>query len=175
MGFAKQCHICTGDLNWWTPGRWEAACVNLTAAPPGQPQACTFFKKTTPVKINSCVFRLYSKRQNLCTKSIQGTLYTLYGGSAQLCFLHVFRVQLMYNFLCFPLTLLNGNVMTLDISQAIAQITWHNWLTHWVACRGSSIKYLSRGLETWRNYPSLDSWVWKHFACVCVWGRWSPS
>ena len=35
---AKQCHVRTQDPNRQTPGRREAECVNLTAAPPGRPQ-----------------------------------------------------------------------------------------------------------------------------------------
>lgn len=34
---AKQCHVCTWDLNRRTPGRREAEGANLTTAPPGRP------------------------------------------------------------------------------------------------------------------------------------------
>ena len=43
MAFAKQCHVRTRDLNWWTPGLREVEHAHLTAAPPGWPLHFIFY------------------------------------------------------------------------------------------------------------------------------------
>ena len=37
MAFAKRCYVRIRDPNQQTPGRWEAECANLSAAPTGWP------------------------------------------------------------------------------------------------------------------------------------------